>query len=156
MSRSCLSLGRNHRPRGLIAYLDTGPRDVVKNGVDGCLHSCLATAIAGAQLVDRRHCREAALSFQWQGTAQSLLDNLALRPNSEPEQGLVAVGQAGKALYSSAALDEPGCSRGSLVASIVETTSKAADQYRQALSPPNRYAEPEINVPNKRPPAFAI
>jgi hypothetical protein len=54
-----------------------GPIDVVERGVSGCLDEDLATAIAGALVLDRDNCRRHALNFTWERATRQFLSNLA-------------------------------------------------------------------------------
>ena len=60
----------------VAAYPVNGPIDVVDDGVTGVLHQDLDVAINNALLLDRKHCRDAALMHSWQHCAQIFQDNL--------------------------------------------------------------------------------
>lgn len=68
----------------VAAYPVTGPRDVVGQGVTGCLHTDLARAVTTALTLDRNACRADALTRDWRQVAERLVT--ALRP-----EDLVAV-----------------------------------------------------------------
>jgi glycosyltransferase involved in cell wall biosynthesis len=63
----------------VAAYPVVGPIDVVLNGVSGCLHDDLATAVTGALALDRGDCRRHALQSTWERATGQFLDNLAPR-----------------------------------------------------------------------------
>ncbi len=54
----------------VAAYPVPGPLDVVKNGLTGALDEDLRAAALRALTVDRRSCREHALTFSWRNVAQ--------------------------------------------------------------------------------------
>lgn len=60
----------------IAAYPVTGPVDVVREGVTGCLRERLADAIAAALPLDRATCREHALAFSWENATREFLGNL--------------------------------------------------------------------------------
>ena len=61
----------------VAAYPVTGPIDVVREGLTGCLREDLAQAIDAALALDRRPCREQALEYRWENATRQFLDNLA-------------------------------------------------------------------------------
>lgn len=61
----------------VAAYPVTGPIDVVKNGINGCLDEDLSKAIAGALQVDRESCREYASHNDWRVIAARMAQQLA-------------------------------------------------------------------------------
>jgi glycosyltransferase involved in cell wall biosynthesis len=63
----------------VAAYPVVGPIDVVQNGVSGCLHDDLATAVTGALALDRGGCRRHALQSTWERATGQFFDNLAPR-----------------------------------------------------------------------------
>ncbi len=60
----------------VAAYPVTGPVDVVREGVTGCLRTDLGAAIEAALRLDRRACREQALEYRWENATRQFLDNL--------------------------------------------------------------------------------
>ena len=60
----------------VAGYPVTGPVDVVQEGVNGCLHEDLATAVRAALALDRSACREHAERNTWEVVAQRLVDAL--------------------------------------------------------------------------------
>ena len=61
----------------VAAYPVTGPRDVIDGAPVGCLDDDLATAARGALGLSARACRDHALSYSWDASAQQFLTNLA-------------------------------------------------------------------------------
>jgi glycosyltransferase involved in cell wall biosynthesis len=59
----------------VAAYPVTGPRDIVVQGVNGCLHDDLEQAVQGALRVDRATCRCFAESHNWRAIAQRMAAN---------------------------------------------------------------------------------
>jgi glycosyltransferase involved in cell wall biosynthesis len=59
----------------VAAYPVTGPRDIVINGENGCLHENLAEAVAGALRVQRSACRSYAETQDWRKIAQRMASN---------------------------------------------------------------------------------
>lgn len=70
----------------VAAFPVTGPRDVVVNGVTGCLSEDLRAAALQALDLDRNSCRRHAVQFTWARAADILLDNLARIPAGSVEQ----------------------------------------------------------------------
>jgi glycosyltransferase involved in cell wall biosynthesis len=60
----------------VAAYPVAGPIDVVLQGVTGCLHEDLASAVAGALSLNRDDCRRYALGFTWERATRQFLANL--------------------------------------------------------------------------------
>jgi len=60
----------------VAAHPVTGPRDVVRPGLTGCLDEDLATAVRGALVVDRAACRQHALGQGWRQVAERLVASL--------------------------------------------------------------------------------
>lgn len=60
----------------VAAFPVTGPIDVVKNGVNGCLDEDLGSAIAGALQVDRQSCRAFASQHDWRVIAARMANQL--------------------------------------------------------------------------------
>lgn len=58
----------------VAAYPVTGPVDVVRPGVTGCLNDNLAAAIDGALALERAACRAQARENDWQRTARFFLE----------------------------------------------------------------------------------
>ncbi len=63
----------------VAAFPVAGPLDVVEQGVSGCLHEDLGTAIAGALRLDREACRRWAHGFTWERATQQFVSNLQPR-----------------------------------------------------------------------------
>jgi len=61
----------------VAAYNVTGPKDVVKDGVTGCLNDDLGEAIRGALRLDGRVCRDHAVMNSWQAATGQFLSNLS-------------------------------------------------------------------------------
>jgi glycosyltransferase involved in cell wall biosynthesis len=69
----------------VAAYPVTGPRDVVREHVNGALSEDLGTAVQRALSVDRASCRRFALQHGWQQIARRLIDARAdARPAVAP------------------------------------------------------------------------
>ena len=64
----------------VAAYPVTGPNDVVRLGVTGCLDTDLVAACSRALELDRRDCRDYAERRSWKRATQQFLKNLAPRP----------------------------------------------------------------------------
>lgn len=60
----------------IAAYPVTGPRDVVQQGVTGCLDEDLGAAARGALALGDRHCRAAALAYTWERATTMFCHNL--------------------------------------------------------------------------------
>lgn len=60
----------------VAAYPVTGPIDVVRPGVSGCLHENLAIAIGGALRLGTEGCRRQALEFSWARSTAEFLGHL--------------------------------------------------------------------------------
>lgn len=60
----------------VAAYPVTGPKQVVENGVSGCLDEDLGSAVRRALALDGSGCRSAALSFSWDACTDQFCDNL--------------------------------------------------------------------------------
>jgi glycosyltransferase involved in cell wall biosynthesis len=60
----------------VAAYPVTGPLDVVAQGVVGHLDEDLRKAAIEALAIDRRACRDYALTFSWEKCARQFLDNI--------------------------------------------------------------------------------
>ncbi|MCG8370127.1 MAG: glycosyltransferase family 1 protein [Proteobacteria bacterium] len=63
----------------VAAYPVTGPVDVVKPGVTGCLHDDLTVACSRALELNRRDCRQYAESRSWGRSTRQFVGNLAPR-----------------------------------------------------------------------------
>jgi glycosyltransferase involved in cell wall biosynthesis len=61
----------------VAAYPVTGPIDVIRDGVTGCLREDLAAAIEGALNIDRAACRAQALEYRWENATRQFVGNLA-------------------------------------------------------------------------------
>jgi 1,2-diacylglycerol 3-alpha-glucosyltransferase/glucuronosyltransferase len=62
----------------VAAYPVTGPRDVIDGAPVGCLDDNLAAAAHNALVLSRQACRDYAMKFSWDASAQQFLTNLAL------------------------------------------------------------------------------
>jgi len=60
----------------VAAYPVTGPADVVLHGQVGWLDHDLGRAAMEALAIDRRACRDYALTFSWESCARQFLDNI--------------------------------------------------------------------------------
>jgi glycosyltransferase involved in cell wall biosynthesis len=60
----------------VAAYPVTGPLDVVRQGEVGWLDEDLGKAAMQALAIDRRACRDYALSFSWETCARQFLSNI--------------------------------------------------------------------------------
>lgn len=68
----------------VAAYPVTGPVDVVRNGVTGCLDEDLATAVRGALRLSRAACREEALSRTWARATEQFASHLVRADGAGP------------------------------------------------------------------------
>jgi glycosyltransferase involved in cell wall biosynthesis len=67
----------------VAAHRVTGPLDVVRPGLTGCLDDDLAAAVRGALPVDRAFCRQHALDQDWRQVAERLAEALCpIRPGA--------------------------------------------------------------------------
>lgn len=64
----------------VAAYPVMGPLDIVTNGVDGVLDIDLEKAALEALSIDRKNCREKALTFSWEKGTDRFLEHLAQIP----------------------------------------------------------------------------
>ncbi len=60
----------------VAAFPVTGPRDVVRNGVTGCLDEDLKTAALAALKLDPRDCINQAREFTWEQATLQFINNL--------------------------------------------------------------------------------
>jgi glycosyltransferase involved in cell wall biosynthesis len=60
----------------VAAYPVTGPIDVVREGVTGCLRNDLGEAIEGALRLERAPARAQALEYRWENATRQFLGNL--------------------------------------------------------------------------------
>jgi glycosyltransferase involved in cell wall biosynthesis len=60
----------------VAAYPVTGPIDVVREGVTGCLREDLVEAIDGALRLNRADCRAQALEYRWENATRQFHGNL--------------------------------------------------------------------------------
>ena len=60
----------------VAAYPVTGPIDVVREGVTGCMREDLSEAIEAAHRLERGPCREQALEYGWENATHQFLDHL--------------------------------------------------------------------------------
>jgi glycosyltransferase involved in cell wall biosynthesis len=63
----------------VAAYPVSGPVDVVKDGVTGCLDEDLALAVTGALALDPAECRAHALKRSWEAATLEFFSSLAFR-----------------------------------------------------------------------------
>lgn len=69
----------------VAAYPVTGPRQVVRNGINGCLCKDLHDAVMGAVVLDRTICRATVLKYSWDECTNQFLNNLhRLKKYHEP------------------------------------------------------------------------
>jgi len=61
----------------VAAYPVTGPIDVVRDGLTGCLHEDLTRAIEGALPLRAADCRAQALEYRWENATRQFIGNLA-------------------------------------------------------------------------------
>jgi len=61
----------------VAAYPVTGPKDIITDGVNGCLHQDLKQAIESALKIDRQNISQSIPEYTWQGAAQQFLSHLA-------------------------------------------------------------------------------
>jgi glycosyltransferase involved in cell wall biosynthesis len=61
----------------VAAFPVTGPIDVVRQGVSGCLDEDLARAVRGALALSRDDCRRAALERTWDRAVAQFMAHLA-------------------------------------------------------------------------------
>lgn len=66
----------------VAAYPVTGPIDVVKQGLTGCLSEDLQSAALEALKMDRNACREHALNYTWERATSQFFGNLAPIPTA--------------------------------------------------------------------------
>lgn len=71
----------------VAAFPVTGPRDVVRDGVNGALDEDLERAVERALAVPRRSCREFALANDWKAVAARFLDALPFAVDRSPRSG---------------------------------------------------------------------
>ena len=64
----------------VAAYPVTGPKDIITEGINGCLHEDLQTAIEKALTLPRANVHKSIPQYTWAGAAQQFLDNLAPIP----------------------------------------------------------------------------
>ncbi len=58
----------------VAAYPVQGPRDIIQNGVTGCLDEDLGRAALAARTLDPQRCRQQALSYTWSACTRQFLD----------------------------------------------------------------------------------
>jgi glycosyltransferase involved in cell wall biosynthesis len=68
----------------VAAYPVTGPIDVVRHGVTGCLDADLAVAIRGALALDPAACRAQALEYRWEQATREFTGNLVELRRARP------------------------------------------------------------------------
>lgn len=60
----------------VAAFPVTGPKDILENGISGCLDENLPAAMIRALSLDRGKVRERAEAFTWRRTAEMFLENI--------------------------------------------------------------------------------
>jgi glycosyltransferase involved in cell wall biosynthesis len=61
----------------VAAYDVTGPKDIIVNGVNGCINDDIEEAIRGAYTVDRFHCLEYTRNmYSWESVWHVFRDNM--------------------------------------------------------------------------------
>lgn len=60
----------------VAAYPVTGPLQVVRNGINGCLNEDLQEAVQGALVLDSDTCRSTAMEYSWDICTGQFIDNL--------------------------------------------------------------------------------
>lgn len=68
----------------VAAYPVTGPRYLIKEGVNGCLDNDLGRAAMGALTLSRSACREMAMRYSWDVCTRQFLGNLAVNHATAP------------------------------------------------------------------------
>ncbi|XOV82472.1 MAG: glycosyltransferase family 4 protein [bacterium] len=86
----------------VAGYPVTGPKDLIQNGINGCMDRSLEAAIEGALSVDRHACRAFALEHDWQQVAERFSRDLVIH------NGSALLGQAQTALTTAANRDASG------------------------------------------------
>ena len=66
----------------VAAFPVTGPRDVVRNGITGCLHDDLKTAAMDALQLNPQDCTQQASEYTWEQATRQFIDNLTPARNS--------------------------------------------------------------------------
>lgn len=77
----------------VAAYPVTGPIDVVKEGVTGCMNDDLRQACLDAAKLNPQDCRDYALQNSWQRCAEIALDTFAKIERSTPQPAIPATAQ---------------------------------------------------------------
>jgi glycosyltransferase involved in cell wall biosynthesis len=67
-----------------------GPRDIITHGVDGYLAEDLGEAALGCLGLSAKDCRETALKYTWERSAEAFLHNLVATDSSSASMGGVA------------------------------------------------------------------
>lgn len=62
----------------VAAYPVTGPRDIIDNGVNGCLSDDLSWAVVSALECDRKIVYQTSKQYTWEACTKTFLDNLTL------------------------------------------------------------------------------
>lgn len=62
----------------IAAYPETGPIDVVKNKITGCLNHNLRQAALDALEIDPKNCLEQAAEYTWEKATEMFQSNLVL------------------------------------------------------------------------------
>ena len=62
----------------VAAYPVTGPKELVVEGVNGCLHEDLKEAALNALKISPDSCRQFALNYSWDSCSRQFMDNLVV------------------------------------------------------------------------------
>ena len=68
----------------VAAFPVTGPKFIVREGVNGCLDTDLRAAALRALSVSRIACREFAAGYSWEACTRQFLGNLAINHAAVP------------------------------------------------------------------------
>jgi 1,2-diacylglycerol 3-alpha-glucosyltransferase/glucuronosyltransferase len=68
----------------VAGYAVTGPKDIVRNGVNGFIDSDLKVAVTGALTIDRKACRAFALKHDWTQVAERFVRDLVNLSDNTP------------------------------------------------------------------------
>ena len=68
----------------VAAFPVTGPKFIVREGVNGCLDADLRAAAMRALSLSRAACRESAASYSWEACTRQFLGNLAINHATAP------------------------------------------------------------------------
>lgn len=62
----------------VAAFPVTGPKYIVREGINGCLDADLRAAVLRALLISRTACRQYAANYSWEACTRQFLSNLAI------------------------------------------------------------------------------